>query len=322
METKQVRLEDITVDLAIHFRDKVDQGAVARYRECLDNLPPIKLVQVEDQLLLASGLHRYYSHLDAGREEIEAETLEGTRNDAIVLGLKDNSLHGVPLTREERNRAILQLVKMGLTYVEISEIFGLHETTINKIANAEGERKRPKSVGEKGHQTRKTAATSKQKKSATNFVAGSNDDGENITSITEIGLPAFVPESQEPAGSGATVEVAPMPEYAAPVHQSPMAGLNVNPSEKFSIDLLPSEWMSLVTKAEGNPRFSEDELAVAAAQIVKDRFIRFGIPWKQMHAETEVVNHFDSPEENWEQGVPTVQEEPSASADLNIVSGV
>ena len=110
MATKQVRIEDITVDLAIHFRDKVDQGAVARYRECLDNLPPIKLVQVEDQLLLASGLHRYYAHLDAGRGGIEAETLEGTRNDAIVLGLKDNSLHGVPLTREERNRAILQVI--------------------------------------------------------------------------------------------------------------------------------------------------------------------------------------------------------------------
>ena len=278
MATRHVRIDDITVDLAIHFRDTVNQGAVARYRECLDNLPAIKLVQVEDQLLLASGLHRYHAHRDAGREEIEAETLEGTRNDAIVIGLKDNSLHGVPLSRKERNRAISQLVKMDLTYVEISEIFGLHETTVNKIANAEGTRKRPKSIGEKGHLTRQTAAKPEQNFSAADFVADINDDGEINTSLTETGLP----ESQETVGSGATVEAASNPEEAVPAEPSPMTRFNVDLGQKFVIALLPAQWVALVTNAEGNPSFCEDELAVAGVQLVKARFAKFGIPWERV----------------------------------------
>jgi len=116
-----------------------------------------------------------------------------------------------------------------------------------------------------------------------------NDDGEINTAIAEPGLPAFVLESQATADSGATLEAASMPEAAVPAEPSPMTRFNVDLSAKFSIDLLPGQWIGLVDAAEANPDLGQDELALSAVQVVKDRFVKFGIPWTQMHAETQVT---------------------------------
>ena len=279
MATKKVRLEDITVDMTIHFRDKVDQGAVARYMECLDNLPPVKLVRVEGQWLLASGLHRYDAHRNAGRDEIEAETIEGTRNKAIIIGLKDNALHGVPLNRKERNRAIVMLADEDLPHREIGEIFGLGDDAVGVIARKAGRRRRDASINEKGKETRE-ANGQDPKLSGPTTPEETWEPGESIP--TAHGAASHQPESQETADNGATVDVAPMPEYAAPFHQSPMAGFNGNPSETFMIDLLPSHWIGLVNAAEASPYLEQDELAVAAVRLLKERLVSFGIPWERV----------------------------------------
>ena len=80
-----------------------------------------------------------------------------------------------------------------------------------------------------------------------------------------------------------------MPEEAVPAEPSPMTRFNVDLSAKFSIDLLPGQWIGLVNTAEANPDLGQDELALSAVQVVKDRFVKFGIPWTQMHAETQVT---------------------------------
>jgi hypothetical protein len=68
-----------------------------------------------------------------------------------------------------------------------------------------------------------------------------------------------------------------------------MTRFNVDLSAKFSIDLLPGQWIGLVNAAEADPDLGQDELALSAVQVVKDRFAKFGIPWTQMHAETQVT---------------------------------
>ena len=145
-----VAIKDITIEEGLHCRDGLNMDAVLRYSEILDDLPPVKLVRVGDTLLLASGHHRIKGYAKAGMDTIPAEITEGTRLDAIKIGLKDNLSHGVPLTKDERNRAIVMLVEEKLLYREIGEIFGLGDDAISVIALKAGRRRRGASINRKG----------------------------------------------------------------------------------------------------------------------------------------------------------------------------
>ena len=103
-------IKDITVERELHCRDGLDDDAVSRYAEMLDQLPAIKVVRDGDTWLLASGHHRLKAYTTAGKDTIPVEVTDGSRLDALKIGLTENALHGVPLTRKERNRAILRLV--------------------------------------------------------------------------------------------------------------------------------------------------------------------------------------------------------------------
>ena len=310
-----VAVKEITIEAGLHCRDSLNLDAVSRYSEILHDLPPVKLVRVGDTLLLASGHHRYEAYAKAGIETIPAEIIDGTRLDAMKIGLKDNLRHGVPLTKDERNRAIVMLVEEKLLYREIGEIFGLGDDAISVIALKAGRRRRGASINEKGNLT-KDANAQDPKQSGPTTLEENLVSGEPIPAVEGA---AHQPDSQATADSGATLEAGSTPEEAVPAEPSSMAGLNLKPNETFMIALFPGQWVGLVNAAEGNPDLAQDELAVAAVQVVKQRFVRFGIPWAQMHTETQVIS---PPDEERGQGIPTVQEEPAASVDLNHMSEV
>jgi len=274
-----IAVKDITVEEGLHCRDGLNMDAVLRYSEILDDLPPVKLVRDGDTLLLASGHHRFQAYVKAGIDTIPAEIIDGTRLDAMKIGLKDNLSHGVPLTRDERNRAIVMLVEEKLLYREIGEIFGLGDDAISVIALKAGRRRRGASINEKGNLT-------KDAKVPDPILSGPSELEENLETGEFIpaaeGAATYQPASRETADSGATVEAASMPEEAIPAEPSPMAGFNVNPSETFMIALLPGQWIGLVNAAEGNPDLAQDELAVAGVQLVKARFAKFDIPWERV----------------------------------------
>ena len=314
--SEPVAIQDIMVEEGLHCRDSLNMDAVLRYSEILDDLPPVKLVRDGDTLLLASGHHRVEAYAKAGVDTIPAEIIDGTRLDAMKIGLKDNLRHGVPLTKDERNRAIVMLVEEKLLYREIGEIFGLGDDAISVIALKAGRRRRGASINEKGNLT-KDAKVPDPKQSGPSEMEEDLETGEFIPAAE--GAATYQPDGRETAVSGATVEAASTPEEAVPAEPSSMAGFNLKPNETFMIALLPGQWVGLVNAAEGNPDLAQDELAVAAVQVVKQRFVRFGIPWAQMHTETQVIS---PPDEERGQGIPTVQEEPAASVDLNHMSEV
>ena len=276
---EQIALEEIKIEFDLHFREGLNLDAVSRYADVWNLLPPIKCVRLEDgTLLLASGLHRYHGYQEAGEATIPTEITDGTHRDAMVIGLKDNALHGLPLSRDERNRAIAQLAKEGMSYPAIGEIFSLGDNMVGKIAKAHGIERRPKEVNQKGQRTREDAANNRN-----NYGSDSDMDPNNYAkkATAEPKCEQTDPEIQEMQVNGTAVEAGSTPEDASPADPSPMAGLRVNLSEPFTIELLPGQWIGLVNAAEGNPDLAQDELAVAAAQIVKDRFANFGIPWKR-----------------------------------------
>ena len=276
---EQVLIKDIEIEEGLHCRNGLNMDAVLRYSEILDDLPPVRLVRVGDTLLLVSGHHRIKGYAKAGMDTIPAEITEGTRLDAIKIGLKDNLQHGVPLTRNERNRAIVMLADEDLPHREIGEIFGLGDDAVGVIARKAGRRRRNASINEKGKETRE-ADGQDPKLSGPTTPEEILAPGESIPAAQ--GAATYQPERLETENNGTAGDASLGIEEASPAVPSPMAGLSVNLREPFMISLLPGQWIGLVNAAAANPDLAQDELAVAAVRLVKARFANFGIPWERV----------------------------------------
>jgi hypothetical protein len=74
-----------------------------------DQFPPI----VDDGKIrwLADGHHRVEAACRAGRTEILAEVRSGGRRDALLDAIRANARDGVPLTANDRRRAVERLLR-------------------------------------------------------------------------------------------------------------------------------------------------------------------------------------------------------------------
>lgn len=97
----RVQINKITVDNEVYPRDSHDNATVLRYRQALDLLPPIK---ISHESILIDGYHRLLAHQVEGKKEIEAETLEVSRENILVEAIRLNARHGRQLSSKEKNR--------------------------------------------------------------------------------------------------------------------------------------------------------------------------------------------------------------------------
>lgn len=108
------RLPLATVPIqALRLSDTPRQGMV-REEHCkllagsLDFLPPI-LVH-SPSMRVIDGMHRVRAAVLNGREDIEARMFEGPDQDAFVLAVRLNIVHGLPLSRAERHAAVARIL--------------------------------------------------------------------------------------------------------------------------------------------------------------------------------------------------------------------
>ena len=280
-----VAIKDITIEEGLHCRNSLNMDAISRYSEILDDLPPVKLVRVGDTLLLASGHHRYESYVKAGRNEIPAEVTVGTRLDAIKIGLKDNLQHGVPLSRNERNRAIVMLVEENLLYREIGEIFGLGDDAVGLIALKAGRRRRDASINEKGKRTREAEGQDPISSGPTT-TEETLEPGESIPAMQDPTV--HQPDRQETAATGTAVDADSTPEHASHAHPTlPQGGANLaDDTEYVSVRGRVDEWAELLVVLEhsgGELCYPEEHpLAEAAYQRIKEVLsgLNLGYPYQ------------------------------------------
>jgi hypothetical protein len=110
MTAKTVLIEKIVIDTSVSPRRfAYDPDTLDRYQEALDTLPAVDVFDTSEGLLLSDGFHRVEAHRLQERTSIKANVRRGTRDDAVVWGITANVAHGLPLTREERDRAIKEL---------------------------------------------------------------------------------------------------------------------------------------------------------------------------------------------------------------------
>ena len=89
-------------------------------------------------MVVLDGSHRIHAAINAGEKTIVARTLIGiSETDAMLIAMKANLAHGVPLTPEERQQACLNII-VAMTDKDgnqpantvVAEAMGVSETTI------------------------------------------------------------------------------------------------------------------------------------------------------------------------------------------------
>lgn len=102
-----MKCADIRFVKELYPRLKPHDDVVERYRDALDQLPPITVAR---DGILVDGYHRWQAHVREGVDEIAAENL-GNLSDAEIVreSIKRNSSHGQQLDRKDKQRMAGQL---------------------------------------------------------------------------------------------------------------------------------------------------------------------------------------------------------------------
>jgi ParB-like chromosome segregation protein Spo0J len=117
--------------------DRVE--AMVEFEEQGGHLPPI--VVVGDDNLLGDGHHRLAAARRSQKVEIDAERIPGGKPEAVAAAIIFNDIATkLPLTREQRNRGIKQLLQAGWTQKKIALTTGVEESTISGISKVLGMR--------------------------------------------------------------------------------------------------------------------------------------------------------------------------------------
>lgn len=106
MESRDVFLDEVVIDERLNLRDHLDLEAIERYEEVLKRLPPLTLYNIDDQLTLVDGFHRFTAATNKGLDKLPAEIHQGTYMEALDFAAGANLWHGVPPTRAERRRMV------------------------------------------------------------------------------------------------------------------------------------------------------------------------------------------------------------------------
>ena len=104
-----VKLTSLRFDRSLYPRQDINQERINEFIELMMGnvkLPPIKVT--EDGLIL-DGIYRFLSACAIGRQEIEAEVMEGGNVRLTMASL--NSTHGLPLTSSEKQRVAVEVLK-------------------------------------------------------------------------------------------------------------------------------------------------------------------------------------------------------------------
>lgn len=126
-------LTEIVQEQAVWPRADYDEAALVRYRECPDQLPPVR-VDRQTRVLL-DGFHRLKVHQECGRAEIPVIFEDCPPEKHLARSLELN-LHGAPIPSTQRNRVLVQLAEQGLTQTEIAKVAGLTQERVSQILAA------------------------------------------------------------------------------------------------------------------------------------------------------------------------------------------
>jgi adenine-specific DNA-methyltransferase len=132
-------IDDVRFVKELYPRLREDDAAIERYRDAIDNLPPIVTARGG---VLVDGFHRWQAHKREARKTIDAEDL-GDLSDAEILrqSYRRNARHGQQMSKADKIRAAEHMYRnLGGTederYAEIAEVLSIVLPVAKKYAAA------------------------------------------------------------------------------------------------------------------------------------------------------------------------------------------
>jgi ParB-like chromosome segregation protein Spo0J len=101
--------------------------------DAIDRLPPISVHA--GTMAVIDGVHRVAAHRQLGRREIAAVLFEGELSLALLLAIRANVTHGLPLSLSERREAAAQVLRDHADRSDrwIADMCGLSHVTVGKL---------------------------------------------------------------------------------------------------------------------------------------------------------------------------------------------
>jgi hypothetical protein len=142
---RTVAIGDLKNPGQLYPRLRLNDDAVERYQECLDDMPPIVVAESEDpalHMLILDGFHRWTAAQREGRKTVECEFVNvNSPAEFLAEAAARNSRHGLPLTAEERRAVAVSLWKGHQDKERIAGAVGRSLRTVERwLEPAEKER--------------------------------------------------------------------------------------------------------------------------------------------------------------------------------------
>jgi hypothetical protein len=101
--------------------------------EAADVLPPILVHRATMRVI--DGMHRLRAAIERGQSEILVEYFDGSEEEAFVRAVRDNVRHGFPLSRVDRENAVLRLLRSHEDWSNraVAAVTGLSAPTVGAI---------------------------------------------------------------------------------------------------------------------------------------------------------------------------------------------
>lgn len=129
-----MKISQIIIKNSINPRKKLHDDIIEFYAEIFDNLPPV-IIQ-KDTSVLIDGFHRIEAAKYLKRDSIEVEEIAIPDFELFAEACRRNSAHGLALTKDERNEAIVKLYKDGWKQGALAQMWGIDHGQISRIVGA------------------------------------------------------------------------------------------------------------------------------------------------------------------------------------------
>ena len=126
-------------------RESTSDAKVTEYAEAINSgaaFPPIVVFFDGATYWLADGFHRIAACEKAGATEVLAEVREGGREDALWFALSANKRHGLPMSVEDKRKAVRLLLSVekwqGMSNRAIADHLGISDHTVASVKTEVG----------------------------------------------------------------------------------------------------------------------------------------------------------------------------------------
>jgi hypothetical protein len=108
-EFKTLFIKDLLLDQKYPARSRMDPQVIKDYEGLISEgveMPPIKVVSIQNQLYVVDGFHRVYAYRNQGRDRIEADVVDGNDRLALELAVSANQAHGLRRSNQDKTKAV------------------------------------------------------------------------------------------------------------------------------------------------------------------------------------------------------------------------